>query len=386
MSAGRADVLFHVQHLLGVGHLRRAARVARALGDAGLEVVLASGGAPEQGLELGRARLVQLPPIRARDSLFSGLVDATTGAPLDEPAKARRREALLGLLRETAPRIVLLEMYPFGRRQMRFELEPLVAAARAMTPRPWIVTSLRDILVSSKAEKWDWMVTTARRDIDLVLVHGDPAFVSLERSFPPAAALADKLRYTGYVVEPPQAVVPNGEVLVSTGGGAVAAPLIRVALEARPLTAFADAPWRILIGQAMPQELFEEIRRGAPEGVVVERARPDFTSLLAGARLSISQAGYNTMLELLVAGIPAVVVPFATSEETEQGLRARLFAERGALAVVEDAAPTGRSLAAAIARITEPGARADAPLADLDTGGARRSAEILSELIAMVPP
>lgn len=386
MSTGRADVLFHVQHLLGIGHLRRAARVARALGDAGLEVVLASGGTPEQGLGLGRARLVQLPPIRARDSLFSGLVDATTGAPLDEHAKARRRDALLALLRETAPRIVLLEMYPFGRRQMRFELEPLVAAARAMTPRPWIVTSLRDILVSSKAEKWDWMVTTARRDIDLVLVHGDPAFVSLERSFPPAAALADKLRYTGYVVEPPPAAVPNGEVLVSTGGGAVAAPLIRAALEARPLTAFADAPWRVLIGQAMPPEAFEEIRRGAPGGVVVERARPDFTSLLAGARLSISQAGYNTMLEVLAAGIPAVVVPFDTTEETEQGLRARLFAERGALAVVEDAAPTGRSLAAAIARITEPGARADAPLSDLDTGGAAHSAELLRALLAMAPP
>ena len=40
-------VLIHVQHLLGIGHLRRAAALARGLVASGVDVVVASGGVPE---------------------------------------------------------------------------------------------------------------------------------------------------------------------------------------------------------------------------------------------------------------------------------------------------------------------------------------------------
>ena len=43
-------VLFHVQYLLGIGHLRRAATLARALADGGFDVLLVSGGAPVPGV------------------------------------------------------------------------------------------------------------------------------------------------------------------------------------------------------------------------------------------------------------------------------------------------------------------------------------------------
>ena len=39
-----ARVFFYVQHLLGIGHLRRAATIARALTGAGLDVTVVSGG------------------------------------------------------------------------------------------------------------------------------------------------------------------------------------------------------------------------------------------------------------------------------------------------------------------------------------------------------
>ena len=40
----------------------------------------------------------------------------------------------------------MIEAFPFGRRQMRFELLPLLDAIAAMTPKPLLVTSVRDIL------------------------------------------------------------------------------------------------------------------------------------------------------------------------------------------------------------------------------------------------
>ena len=68
-------VFFYVQHLLGIGHLRRTATLARALDAAGLDVTVVSGGSAVPGLDIGNSRLWQLPPVRAVDLFFKVLVD-----------------------------------------------------------------------------------------------------------------------------------------------------------------------------------------------------------------------------------------------------------------------------------------------------------------------
>jgi predicted glycosyltransferase len=371
-----ADILFYCQHLLGIGHLRRAALIATAVDRAGMKTVFASGGMPVTGLDIGGARLVQLPPLRTADAVFSALVDEA-GRPIDEAWRQARRDALLELFDRTAPRLLLIEMFPFGRRQLRFELLPLLEAARARKPRPLVVCSVRDVLnPQSNAEKTAWILDTVTRYFDRVLVHGDPGFLTLEHSFPEAAV----------ATPPPARVGPgegSGEVLVSTGGGAVAEPLIAAALAARPRSPLADAPWRILAGPNLPEAVFDRFRAMAPSGVVVERARPDFTTLLARCRLSISQAGYNTVMELLAAGPPAVVVPFAAGQEREQTLRAELLARRGLLTVVEEAGLDGERLARAIARALEPAPNAGASLT-LKLDGADTTARKLRQLLGIV--
>ncbi len=170
-------------------------------------------------------------------------------------------------------------------------------------------------------------------------------------------------------------------------GGAVAAPLVEAALGARALSPLDAATWRLLVGPNTPEAEFQDLAARAPAGFVVERARPDFRALLARARLSISQAGYNTVLEVLAAGIPAVVAPFAAGSETEQSLRAGLLAERGALTVVEEATLGPETLAAAVraALARDTGGRAPG-LAGLDTSGADKMARIVRERLAIVAP
>jgi predicted glycosyltransferase len=62
-----SGVFFYVQNLLGIGHLRRAAVLAKAMSEAGLTVDFVAGGMPVVGLDIGGARLVQLPPVRSAD-------------------------------------------------------------------------------------------------------------------------------------------------------------------------------------------------------------------------------------------------------------------------------------------------------------------------------
>ena len=61
----------------------------------------------------------------------------------------------------------------------------------------------------------------------------------------------------------------------------------------------------------------------------VFRFTPDFVSYLAAADLSVSMAGYNTCMNVVAAGVPALVWPYARNRE--QGLRATLLARLGAL-------------------------------------------------------
>ena len=252
---------------------------------------------------------------------------------------------------------------------------------------------------SPKPERTREMLELARRYYDLVLVHGDPRFVSLDTTFPHAREIAGRTVYTGYVVARPEGRpverAPGedageewsgdegsaGEVVVSAGGGAVGGKLLEAALAARPRTPLADTGWRLLAGANLPAPDFRSLAERAPGGVAVERFRPDFTALLRRARLSISQGGYNTLMEVLDAGIRAVVVPYAGGLETEQTLRANRLAARGLVEVVGEGGLGAESLAAAVQRalLRKP---PPAGLAGLDTEGAAATAAALRRLAA----
>jgi predicted glycosyltransferase len=386
-------ILFYCQHLLGLGHLERAARLARALRRAGEPVVFVQGGRPVPGLDLGGAEVVALPPLVAANDAASALAWSDGRRPT--PAElAERRDRLLACLRTHDPSVVLLELFPFGRHALTFELGPLLLAvgddrARRGAAAPRVAVSLRDVLVSKPNQAWAELasVAVAREWTDCVLVHGSRDAIPLDRTLSLADRLADRLVYTGYLgPDTLPAGPPHGEVVISAGGGQVGGPLFQAALRAWPLTTTAKTrPWRLVTGPYLPETIRADLARAArgltaPDGrpaVLVEASRPDLGAHLAGAALSVSQAGYNTVLELVAHRVRAVVVPYEGSGD-EQALRARLLAERGLLAVVPEPDVTPARLAAAMdATLTRPGFPASV---QLDMDGATRSVEILARL------
>ncbi|MBY0324460.1 MAG: glycosyl transferase [Reyranella sp.] len=373
-------VFFYVQHLLGIGHLRRAAVLARALADGGFDVLLVSGGAPVEGLALDGVRFHQLPPLRAADESLRDLAQLD-GNPVDDAFQGRRTEALLGLLHAEAPDAVLTEQFPFGRTRLRFELLPLLEAARGLPKRPLIACSVRDVVRRARPERVDEAVHLLDR-FDAVLIHGDSRLVPFERSFAGWERIKGRAYYTGYVSERDlaqgmQSAAGKDEVVVSVGGGAVGAPLLKAAIAARPKTALGTRTWRLLMGENLPAQ---DRAFAHEQGVVVEPARSDFMTLLRNATLSISQAGYNTTIETLCCADRAVLVPFATARETEQMDRAQALAERGMVAVVPPDALSAQSLADAVGRALAGPSLKSFPPCDVD-GGAKTAA-LLHRLLA----
>jgi len=377
------SVLFYVQHLLGIGHIRRALRLAEAITREGIEVTLVSGGEPLVGtICAAPKRIVQLAPIRARDATFKNLV-GPNGQPIDEKIRKFRRDTLLAVFESVRPDAIVIETFPFGRRAFRFEIEPLIETALSHSPRPQILCSVRDIvIVPDEASRVREIVDRVQGSFDFVLVHGDPDFVPLEASFSAASEIADRLIYTGYIGDPDpvdgrdQNIGAN-EVLVSVGGGAVGATLLSTAIEARRQGCLADLTWRLLAGPNLPEKAFGGLAETLPDNVVLERFRREFPQMLRRCRASVSQAGYNTILDILTAGARAVVVPFAAERETEQQLRAERLTACGVLELVPEAQLTAVEFARAVERAT----KRDRRMISVEMNGASRSARLIANII-----
>jgi len=372
----RRAALFWVQHLLGSGHLRRTAAIASALSRYGMHCVVASGGMPLSHLDLGAAELVQLPPVRAADAGFSGLVDRH-GNAVDDRLLAQRRNVLCELVADLAPAAVVTETFPFGRRQLRHEVLALLDATDALEKPPLIVCSVRDILQkASKPERFEQMRAIAMERYDRVMVHGDPRLITFGDTFPFADALGERLVHTGYIAAPPAGVADmdgpgSQEVIVSAGGGAVGRALLEAAAGARPLSAQAsNLTWRLLTGDPSLASSFQ----ASGDCIVAEPNRADFALLLARCAVSVSQGGYNTITDLFGARARAVVVPYGGEGETEQTERATRLAWQGSIVMLPEAELSPRSLARSIDQAMvlphlSPGA--------IDLDGAERSAELL---------
>jgi predicted glycosyltransferase len=376
-------VMFYIQHLLGIGHLKRASLVARAMAAAGLDVSVVLGGRDVPGIDFSGCARILLPAVHAADETFKTLLDENN-QPIDDAWRECRATRLLSEYDSLRPRILMFELFPFGRRMFSFELLPLLAEARAAARPPQLVSSVRDILVRKPdAERNRKTTSVAKAWFDRIFVHGDPRLVPIEASFPEMAEIAEKVIYTGYVVEASEPAadaspspIGEDEVVVSVGGGAVGLPLLRAAIEAKPMSRLAQKTWRLITGPNLPTDAFAKLAWSPPPGVIIERWRSDLPAVLRQCAVSVSQAGYNTVMDLLQARTRAVLVPFADGGETEQSLRARLLAERGLAIVVDPAALSARILAQAVDK-----ALTLAPASvEINVSGAETTARLVSAL------
>lgn len=371
------NILIVVTHLLGTGHLARALSLGRSFSRSGHDVHVVSGGMPVEHLSSEGVILHQLPPLRSDGTDFARLLDGG-GSPASETYLADRREMLQGLIHKLRPDIVVTELFPFGRRNLRVEFEHLLEAAHALTPRPVLLSSIRDILAPpSKPAKVRLAHDILHSFYDGVLVHSDPRLVSLEDSWPNVAEIADMLHYTGYVADPLPAADPQletNEVLVSAGGGQVGASLFAAANDVAWRTP--HMRWRFLVPPGSIAEEFDW-----PENAICTAPDPAFRARLRGAAASVSFCGYNTALDVLQAGIPAIFTPFDDGGEVEQSQRARALARLPGIRTLGSFELRGDTLETALLEVMSEGR---SRRHDIDMDGAARSVAIAEDLFRSV--
>ncbi|MGA9773570.1 MAG: glycosyltransferase [Blastocatellia bacterium] len=377
----RPVVLFYCQHSLGMGHLVRSIRLAAGLSDR-FRVVFLNGGLMPRGINLPEGvEVIQLPPL-GLDS--DGQIVSRDRRRTVDRARELRRKMILEAFDLLRPQIVLIELFPFGRKKFSDELMPLLYAAREA--RPLVVCSLRDILVGSRSNQQkhdERAVAIANNYFDAILVHSDPAFARLEESFNALSKLTTPVRYTGYVSpERDRALDSNTirhkRVVVSAGGGLVGHALFQTAIEAHALLREDEVEMKIIAGPFLPDEAWRSLRRDArgKTGLQLIRCVPDLCEEMQSAAASISQCGYNTSLDLLQSGVAALVVPYAEGSEDEQTRRAARLEQIGAVRVLDHTQMTAIRLAGEIRSLLDFKPKA----ATINMNGQRASAQIIESL------
>jgi len=383
-------VLIAVTHLLGIGHLSRMIVLAQAFATQGHKVVLMSGGLPAPHLMPARwgsapsFTLAQLPPVVVHGTNYAQLF-TPQGARADEAYFAGRRQRAVQLLTEYAPDVVITELFPFGRRRLAHEFMALLETAAQMRPRPLLLSSVRDILEPPpRVLKVQQCESILADWYDGILVHADRRFITLGASWPMSPRIEAKLHYTGFVAPPPPEQAPpraeawaeKDTVLVSAGGGAVGQVLFTTALEG---AAHSARPWQLLVGGSNAEAQIARLRALAPANARIRPLRRDFRTLLLHAAALVSMCGYNTTMDILQTGVPAVLMPFDEKGEKEQSLRGESLARLAGIVVMAAGTTGGAALASAVERVIAGGRRGSV---DFNFDGARSAVASVERLRA----
>ena len=296
--------------------------------------------------------------------------------PTDE-ILALRRSLIMCAATSFQPDILLVDHMPHG---ARGELLPtLDALGKAGTK---LVLGLRDILDAPHVVRRRWRAEGAYAAVeehyDLALVYGSRAVFDVARRYSWSAAAAEVLEYCGYVCAPlddhrskpvrVQVLPGEGRLVVAmAGGGADAYPLMLALLDGLDRVRASEPCALIIItGPFMPVAQRRDLAmraQGLP--VKVRTSVKDMPSYIAAADVVVSMAGYNTTAEVLRMGKPAVLVP-RVGPSAEQRMRARLFAERGWVQLVDPDDLSPSTIADAVLHaLAPPARRTDSP----DLGG-----------------
>ena len=232
----------------------------------------------------------------------------------------------------------------------------------------------------------DRAAAIANEFFDLILVHSDPSFARLEESFHPLTPLRVPVHYTGFVMPRRQACCDakrdsgRKKIVVSAGGGMVGEPLLRAAIQAHGLFSPDEhIEMKIIAGLFLHKPSWHSLHELAygRRGLTLRRHVSELCGEMLGAAASVSQCGYNTTLDILRTGVPALVVPYADGTEDEQLKRAVRLGNLGAIHVLEERDVNPARLSSEIRELFD--FRVSKP--DLDLDGVRNSVQRIWSMI-----
>lgn len=372
------------QYSNGIGHLTRCTALAQALA-ADFDVTLFSGGRELDGrLVPDGVDFVQLPPTRwdrAPGARPVPVHPERDGADVD-----RSRSAILvEHFHRLRPAVVVLEYYPFAPRRFGATLDALLDEIERAPRPPLLVCSIRAYprltFLDSDTDP-AWVNAQLRRRFACVLHHADPDVIPVGSlgTYLEAALRDVPVVQTGFVrrARRPDAAAhpPFGLLLTVGGGSAQGARMLLRWIEAARRGPPELRPLHVVCGPGMQAADRMAVTRASGPDVTVHASVPDLDPLIGASRGVVCMGGYNTAIEAVSLGKPALAFP--NGSESDQQFQVDALASGGLLLRGDSReGVTLEEIGAQMRRLLE-----FRPARAIDCDGARRSARIVRDLLA----
>lgn len=338
LAAGRSRkprVFLYSHDTYGLGHLRRNLAIAEHL---------------LQRRSACSVRLITGSPLTASWTFPAGL-DVTALPPVVKIGvetyaarnstlpfgliKAHREAQILKVVIDERPDVLVVDHAPAG---MNSELMSTLAFIRRELPATNVILGLRDILDDGATVREIWhqqgIIPLLEAFYDRVLVYGCRALFDVVEAYGIPSPVAAKLSYCGYVARKPVTRTPlrTGlpSVLITAGGGEDGFFLMEAYLRALAHVPAHSVRSMLVTGPLMSEMQRQQLRdlAGADPNIEIMPSTNDLPTLLERSDLVIAMAGYNTSVEIVASGKPAILVPRA-APRAEQRMRAALLAKLG---------------------------------------------------------
>lgn len=339
--------LLYSHDTYGLGHFRRSSVLARALvvADPEANVLIVTGSPQAQAFPLpDRVDTVKLP-CATKDARGS-YRPRRLGRDL-APLVRLRGGLILAAASAFEPDVIVIDHAPLG---MGGELEPLLdhlaERSRSAGASPRLVLGLRDIIDEAGRVDAAWHRDGVWRRLhhyDHILVYGDESVPTTAAELDLALRVDAGVTHTGYLTpHMPEPLGGEPFLLVTPGGGGDGHHLLRRYLDAVAAGVTGDLRSVVVTGPLLSAGRRAELLTRADQlrSVHVIEFSDRLRSLISSATGVVSMAGYNTVVEELATGRPALLVP-RCSPRLEQYLRATRLAARTPLeaALVEHLDP-----------------------------------------------
>jgi len=247
------------------------------------------------------------------------------------------KESVLGF----APDLMIVDKRPSG---VDGELLETLSALRSRGMSTKLVLGVRDILDEPERTRIvlanNGSFATLDRFYDEVWIYGSKSIFDTAAEYGFPDSVMRKTHYVGYLKRPTlpaQGSDGPPRILVTTGGGGDGSEMIEAYLIGLSGLARSVAMRStVVFGPQMPDARRKDLlaRFGHFADVKFLDFDPDLTKHYAVSDVVVSQAGYNTVCELLSFSQRAILVP-RSEPVREQLIRARLLAARGFFDIVE---------------------------------------------------
>ena len=379
-------VLLYSHDSVGLGHLRRnlaiAGEIAATFPNSSMLVVTGSPCATQFQLP-DNTDLIKIPSISKDEQ--GQYVARNFSGPLEHALKFRS-DMLLEAFRSFEPTLIIMDHQLIG-----LKGEALRMLREAKDKGVLTIYGSRDIKDSPDVVKSRWnnadCLWALNEGYDRICVYGMSSLFDPRTAYAPLLDKARQVHFTGYLARPYKKGVEKPipgkrkKVLVTFGGGSDG-----TGRALSYLRALAQEPvaWdsHIITGPLMDNDKKRLIRQRAKKiqpigSIKIQKFHRNVPALLRQVDAVVAMAGYNSCVEILQSGVPAVLLPRSFPRQ-EQLIRGTLMAKRGWVTVLPEADPDPQRLLRAVEAALASSRRKHTPA---DLNGLGKLCGVIHELL-----